>query len=163
MSIRVHSVKRRLRAPYSVHCSAAWSPISSCDSSSVTRTGMNAKWDRKGSLEVGTVLNIPNIPFITNPTPFAAQLEEIYKSSLAAIICRNSDGILHVRQHVMERRRRNGNRDVDCVELEGFEFNFEPWSEDRQAAQLHKATFSQPMSLVRVMKAPNPNHTRVHT
>lgn len=96
-------------------------------------------------------------------TPFAAQLAEIYKSSLAAIICRNSDSIHRVREHVMERRRRNGNRDVDCVQLEGFEFNFEPWSGNKQTVKLHKATFSQPMSLVRAMKAPNSTLARVHT
>ncbi|KAH8419210.1 hypothetical protein KR222_010706 [Zaprionus bogoriensis] len=82
-----------------------------------------------------------------------AQLAEIYKSSLAAVICRNSDGIRRVRQHVMERHSTAGNRYVNCVELEGFDFNFEPWSEARQPPQLHKAAFSQPMSLVRVLTA----------
>ncbi|XP_062125134.1 LOW QUALITY PROTEIN: chorion peroxidase [Drosophila sulfurigaster albostrigata] len=91
------------------------------------------------------------------------QLAEIYKSSLAAIICRNSDGIHEIREHVMERHRSNGNRYVNCEDLPGFEFDFEPWSEAKQAPKLHKASFSQPMSLVRVMEPIwRGNHTNNH-
>ncbi|XP_034486754.1 chorion peroxidase [Drosophila innubila] len=80
------------------------------------------------------------------------QIAEIYKSSLSAIICRNSDGIQQVRQYVMERHRSDGNRYVDCVDLEGFDFDFEPWSEAKQPSQLHRASFSEAMSLVRLME-----------
>lgn len=85
----------------------------------------------------------------------AAQLGEIYKTSLAAIICRNSDDIRRVRQHLMERHRLDGNPYVNCVDLEGYDFDFQRWSEANEAPQLHRASFSQATSLVRVFGVHN--------
>ncbi|XP_030559078.1 chorion peroxidase [Drosophila novamexicana] len=90
------------------------------------------------------------------------QLAEIYKTSLAAIICRNSDGIQRVRQHLMERHRANGNRYVNCVDLEGFQFNFQPWSEAKAEPQLHRAGFSQAMTLVRLFTINSTNGALDH-
>ncbi|XP_017874556.1 PREDICTED: chorion peroxidase [Drosophila arizonae] len=90
------------------------------------------------------------------------QLAEIYKTSLAAIICRNSDDIRRVRQHLMERQRLDGNPYVNCVDLEGYDFDFRPWSEANEAPQLHRASFSQATSLVRVFGVnSNTNATQV--
>ncbi|XP_016959897.1 chorion peroxidase isoform X2 [Drosophila biarmipes] len=80
-----------------------------------------------------------------------AQLAEIYKTSLAAIICRNSDGITTVRKHVMQRLHDKGNPQVNCQDLEGFNFNFEPWSEDKKPRELHSTGISRGSSSVRVM------------
>ncbi|ALC47780.1 cd, partial [Drosophila busckii] len=75
-----------------------------------------------------------------------AQLAEIYKTSLAAIVCRNSDNIQRVREHLMERHRVDGNSYFNCQELPGYAFDFEPWSESKAAPELHKAGFSQAMT-----------------
>ncbi|XP_068156160.1 chorion peroxidase [Drosophila tropicalis] len=83
------------------------------------------------------------------------QLAEIYKTSLAAIICRNSDGITRIREHVMERQRTNGNRYINCRNLPGYDFNFAPWAEAKRYPKLHKSGFSRPMTLVRVMGVQN--------
>nr|XP_036673139.1 chorion peroxidase [Drosophila suzukii]XP_036673140.1 chorion peroxidase [Drosophila suzukii]XP_036673141.1 chorion peroxidase [Drosophila suzukii] len=84
-----------------------------------------------------------------------AQLAEIYKTSLAAIICRNSDGINRVREHVMKRLSDKGNPQVNCEDLEGFHFNFEPWSEDKQPQELHSTGISRGSTSVRVMTKEN--------
>ncbi|EDV94536.1 chorion peroxidase [Drosophila grimshawi] len=90
------------------------------------------------------------------------QLDEIYKSSLAAIICRNSDNIQQVRPHLMERQQGDDNRHVNCTNLEGFQFDFQPWSEAIMEPQLHRAGFSQAMSLVRLMHNNNIKATINH-
>ncbi|KAL5283500.1 HPX6 family protein [Megaselia abdita] len=56
-----------------------------------------------------------------------AQLKEIWKTSLAGIICQNSDGVQKVQKYVMHQRNEDTNPFVNCEEL--GKFNFLPWSE----------------------------------
>ncbi|XP_030371156.1 chorion peroxidase [Scaptodrosophila lebanonensis] len=87
-----------------------------------------------------------------------AQLAEIYKTTLAAIICRNSDGITRVRQRVMERHKLGTNEYMDCAQLDSFDF--EPWSAAKQMKPLHKMGFSQALTLVRVMQPTQSKNNR---
>ncbi|XP_034665646.1 chorion peroxidase [Drosophila subobscura] len=79
------------------------------------------------------------------------QLAEIYKTSLAAIICRNSDNITRVRERVMERQRVDDNRYVDCQNLPGYNLDLEAWSESQQPPELHRTSISRADKAVRVM------------
>lgn len=81
----------------------------------------------------------------------AAQLAEIYNTSLAAIICRNSDGITRVRQHVMQRLREEGNPQMDCQDIKGFHFDLGPWSEANQEPKLHRSGMGRASTSVRVI------------
>lgn len=53
-------------------------------------------------------------------------MSQLYGSSLAAIICRNSDAITEVQKHVMKRLS-DTNPVLDCSEIDRF--SFEPWRE----------------------------------
>lgn len=44
----------------------------------------------------------------------------------------------------------DGNGYVNCADLEGYDFDFQPWSTANAAPQLHRASFSQAISLVRL-------------
>lgn len=55
----------------------------------------------------------------------------------------------------MQRLRDGGNPHVDCHDLEGFHFNFEPWSEKQQPQDLHSAGISRGSTSVRVMSKAN--------
>ncbi|KAH8236646.1 hypothetical protein KR026_007355 [Drosophila bipectinata] len=80
-----------------------------------------------------------------------AQLAEIYNTSLAAIICRNSDGITRVRQHVMQRLREEGNPQIGCQDIQGFHFDLGPWSDARQEPKLHRTEMGRASTSVRVV------------
>jgi len=51
----------------------------------------------------------------------------------------------------MKRLSDKGNPQVNCEDLEGFHFNFEPWSEDKQPQELHSTGISRGSTSVRVM------------
>lgn len=54
------------------------------------------------------------------------QLDEIYRTALAAVICRNSDAVDKSQPLVM-RKAGEGNEIVSCAELDTF--SFDPWKE----------------------------------
>lgn len=73
------------------------------------------------------------------------QLTQLYGTSLAAVICRNSDAITSVQKFVMKRLGEN-NPIIDCSEID--KFSFEPWRE--QPYRLVSVATSSQMSAVRV-------------
>lgn len=56
----------------------------------------------------------------------AEQLTQLYGTSLAGVICRNSDAIAAVQRHVMKRLG-DSNPILNCSEIDRF--SFEPWRE----------------------------------
>lgn len=64
---------------------------------------------------------------ISNLNFLSAQLREIWKTSLAGIICQNSDGVEEVQKYVMQQRNEETNPYIDCEKIKNF--NFLPWSE----------------------------------
>lgn len=55
------------------------------------------------------------------------QLTQIYGTSLAAIICRNSDAVERVQKFVMRRVESRNNPMVSCSEVDTF--SLDPWTE----------------------------------
>lgn len=58
---------------------------------------------------------------------FVDQLTQIYGTSLAAIICRNSDAVDRVQKFVMRRVENRNNPMVSCSEIDTF--SLDPWTE----------------------------------
>lgn len=58
---------------------------------------------------------------------FTDQLAQIYGTSLAAIICRNSDAVGKVQKLVMRRIESSNNPMVSCSEIDTF--SLDPWTE----------------------------------
>lgn len=54
------------------------------------------------------------------------QLSQLYSTSLAGVICRNSDGLNSVQRYVMKRIERD-NPMISCSEIDTF--SFDPWTE----------------------------------
>lgn len=84
-----------------------------------------------------------------------AQLRQIHGTTLAGIICRNSDAVQRAQQYVM-RKVSDDNPVIDCGRLDTFDFG--PW---RESGPHYATVYSQAQSRVRVQSVPMPdaNHT----
>lgn len=61
----------------------------------------------------------------------AAQLNEIYRTTLSEIICQNSDNIEQIQKFVMVFRKDQNNPTIDCQQLQG-RFNFTVWKRNKK-------------------------------
>lgn len=77
----------------------------------------------------------------------AAQLQQIYETSLAALICRNSDAVNRSPGEVMRKVSRD-NPVVDCSQLDTF--SFAPWRE-LEIGPLAHVSLGEPEMRVRTM------------
>lgn len=79
------------------------------------------------------------------------QLNEIYDTTLAAIICRNSDAVNESQRYVM-RKAGDGNEILNCSSLDTF--NFIPWKE-KERAVVHVQQWNYPKVMVSESKSEN--------
>lgn len=92
-------------------------------------------------------------PFLTQTT---AQLRQIHGTTLAGIICRNSDAVVRAQKYVM-RKVGDDNPLIECGRLDSFDFG--PW---RESGPHYATVYSQAQSRVRVQSVPmpDPNSTK---
>lgn len=76
------------------------------------------------------------------------QLNQLYGTSLAAIICRNSDGLDHIQRNVMKRIEQN-NPMVSCSEID--KFSLDPWTELPYRRDFVSVQTGSQMSFIRTM------------
>uniref|UniRef100_A0A182QP98 Uncharacterized protein n=1 Tax=Anopheles farauti TaxID=69004 RepID=A0A182QP98_9DIPT len=65
------------------------------------------------------------------------QLQQIYQTKLSSVICRNSDNIAQSPVYLMKRTDTRTNPETNCKQLDTFDF--EPFREDTQQQQQHRA------------------------
>lgn len=88
---------------------------------------------------------------------FSAQVKEIWKTTLAGIICQNSDGVQTVQKFVMQQKNEETNVHVNCEEVGNF--NFLPWSESYVKSLFSKVKISHDQIKVLVKKPPSKRGT----
>lgn len=79
------------------------------------------------------------------------QLNEIYDTTLAAIICRNSDAVNESQKYVM-RKAGDDNEILNCNHIDTF--NFAPWKE-KERAVVHIQESNHPKVMVDQHKSEN--------
>lgn len=85
-----------------------------------------------------------------------AQLKEIYGTSLASVLCRNSDAVSESQARVMRTVDDETNPIMACADLDTFQFG--PWREEEAASvplntkQLHSVKMSSPGMNVRSLR-----------
>lgn len=87
---------------------------------------------------------------------FSAQLKEIWKTSLAGIICQNSDGMQMVQKYVMQQKNEDSNPYVNCEKVGNF--NFLPWSESYVKSLYSKVKVSYDQLKVSVKNSVTDDH-----
>lgn len=78
---------------------------------------------------------------------FTAQLEEIFNTTLASIICRNSDHVEYAQRYVMKKVTKTNNMEK-CSDIDRF--NFAPWREEKRS--MTKVDVDNSESQVRTIK-----------
>lgn len=80
-------------------------------------------------------------------------MKEIWKTSLAGIICQNSDKVQKIQKYVMRQSDGKSNPYINCDEVKNF--NFLPWSESYIKKLFAKVKVSQDQINVLAKKSSN--------
>lgn len=85
---------------------------------------------------------------LTSRCLFTDQLHQIYGTTLASIICRNSDSVEQSRRFVM-REMDEENTMQKCHEIDTFKFD--AWKEDESRKNVHSVKMSNQQTNARIM------------
>ncbi|XP_055389236.1 chorion peroxidase isoform X2 [Condylostylus longicornis] len=81
------------------------------------------------------------------------QLNEIYRTTLAGIICQNSDNVVKIPKLVMQSPNNSTNPYVNCTEI--INFNFSPWMNEKFIAANIKLRLGAKPNIITIVKNNN--------